>query len=650
MSDEDTPLEFSARDLMPDWAQESKGDTSRTSSRRFDRDDDDKKRGDRKGGRGRGGKDFGDRRGSDRRGSDRRGGGGDRRGGNFRGGDRRGGGGPGGERGGRGNFDRRGGDRRGGGGRGRGDDRSGGGRGRFEDRERLPEGIKAELQPSAEAVAGLVKHIKETCRCFPISDIAKMVVRERERYNVKFSASDKKKMYQCEADKSLWLTKEEALSHILNSPAVEKYYQIEEVDVGAPSGNFAQVAVCGMSGTILGPPNHHEYQRNVAKLHQERFSNMSLERFKSRIRMENEEEVIEKWKEQVSKKRHFKVRTEEEAPAKEEVAATEEAVTQEDPVASEESETPTEESSAAPIEESSTEEVEAEEPPTEEEAADPESSAEEAVDETAEEQPSPEPTPQLEAEDVAVLKSPEELAQHFRTTFAQEAIAEVNQAVVPGNISGRDLSAGLLGHLKQEGEKLRRSFPLPMIQALCREFEKHGLRFFKRGKKALHVSGVRPKALSATASLTDQVQAIVDHVLEKPGTKVVDLLDALVEEFSKPEKSAPTEEIPLPDAAKAVLKDLRWLTSEGYVLEFPDSKLMIGKAPRKEGEGEPAAKKSATKKKAKRKRTRKSRSRKPVATSPQTSQVDPLVEIDSADQDPYDTNDLPDSVDPVEVY
>ncbi|MEM7603444.1 MAG: hypothetical protein AAF357_18775, partial [Verrucomicrobiota bacterium] len=185
--------------------------------------------------------------------------------------------------------------------------------------------------------------------------------------------------------------------------------------------------------------------------------------------------------------------------------------------------------------------------------------------------------------------------RHFREHFAGEAVVESSKAVVPGNIQVKDLSRGLLVHLKQESEKLRRGFPLPMIQALCRDFEKEGLRFFKRGKKALHVSSVRPKGINESVSLTAQVQSIIDRIISKPGTKVVDLLVELADDFIKPEKDQAPETLELTDKAKNVLKDLRWLTSEGYVIEFPDTKLALGKQPKP---GEPAPKKKAPAKKA----------------------------------------------------
>jgi hypothetical protein len=50
-----------------------------------------------------------------------------------------------------------------------------------------------------------------------------------------------------------------------------------------------------MSGAILGPPNYHDYQNQLRKLHSERFSRMPFDAFKARVRIVRDEEVVKKW-------------------------------------------------------------------------------------------------------------------------------------------------------------------------------------------------------------------------------------------------------------------------------------------------------------------------------------------------------------------
>jgi hypothetical protein len=62
-----------------------------------------------------------------------------------------------------------------------------------------------------------------------------------------------------------------------------------------------------MSGVILGPPNHHDYQNQLSKLHAERFSKMPFDVFKSRVKIVKDEEVVKKWVEEQSFKTEYVV-------------------------------------------------------------------------------------------------------------------------------------------------------------------------------------------------------------------------------------------------------------------------------------------------------------------------------------------------------
>jgi len=430
--------------------------------------------------------------------------------------------------------------------------------------------------------------------------------------------------------------------------------------VEPPAGNFSVIAVCGMSGVILGPPNHHEYQRNIARLHRERFSDMPIERYKSRIRMESGAEILEKWKEQVSCVRQYRVRSSDQPSSLLPPAPPLEV---EVPAASEtpaESPEPAEEMREA---ETLPDDLAAEaNPPTEA------TSAEETEKVPSDEIESGEETPDLHKETAPedkgpVLKSIEEVARHFRQHFAEDTVIETAIAVVPGTVAGRQLSPGLLAHLKRETDKLRHGFPLPLIQSLCHSFEQRGLKFFKRGKKSLHVSAVRPKSIDDSATFTEQIQRIVGFVTATARPTVAGLLEALAPGFRMPQEPLPEEHSDLSDEVKSILGDLRWLTSEGYVLEFPDTSLAIGR-PKQETAPSPASEKP--KKEKKEKRDRAPRPETAVAPTPEGATAPPadspleeamddlppdaLVTLSGEENDPDDPHELPDSVNPVETF
>ncbi len=204
----------------------------------------------------------------------------------------------------------------------------------FDDRPRLPQGWFVRLLPEPRAVEQLAKQIKASGRAYSVFDVAKLFLSARDRYLLHFyhkapnpnqeqphdapqTVEAPSELLQCSLDGSLWLGREEATRHIRESSAMNELYGEEVVDVEPPKGVFQSIAVCGFSGALLGPPNHHSFPINVARLHREEFYNLSLERYKDRIKVEKGEEIVAKWLEQQSKQRQYvalKVPEGEEAP------------------------------------------------------------------------------------------------------------------------------------------------------------------------------------------------------------------------------------------------------------------------------------------------------------------------------------------------
>jgi hypothetical protein len=238
---------------------------------------------------------FNDRPG-ERRGPRREGGGG------FGGGERRGAGGP--PRGGAKFGERK-------GGFGRRDDRQGERRERPAPPAPLPE-ITTAFLPDENGVESLARQIKMTGRVYPLFDIARLILQKPERYAVQLDVKKKadgtvvQPLFVCALDESPWLSEDEAVAHVLKNHFAT-FYQAERTAIEPPKGKYTFVAQCGLSGVILGPPNHHDYQNQLRKLHAERFSRMPFDVFKSRVKIVKDEEVVKKWVEEQSFKTEYTV-------------------------------------------------------------------------------------------------------------------------------------------------------------------------------------------------------------------------------------------------------------------------------------------------------------------------------------------------------
>lgn len=503
--------------------------------------------------------------------------------------------------------DRRGGpDRReGGGGGGRPDFRNDRGRGpgRFDDRpyiEPLP-GWRARLFAEPRSLEAITRQVKASGRAYPVFELGRLFLAGRDRYVVEFSRQPQsqaprqapkgtpapqpeplpgpEQIYHIPSDGSLWLNRDEAIRHLINGPSLKKFYRRETVRVDPPKGIFTAVAVCGFSGEILGPPNHHSFQTTVARLHREQFYNLPIDRYKARIRTEKDEALVAKWLEEQSTTTVYIPLTAEEIAANaaaeaaaktaadakpaagfappaaepaEAAQATDEAAEAsvvETPEASGEAAAPVEhEAAAAATDAGATTEATAETttPETAESATEPSEAAEpiEPIDDepVAEAASTTEPALPLEP-----LKNWAAVEAHFLAHHADKAVRAVTRIKVSGNIPGKLLAPPLLALLRIEVEQQQR-FPMQLVQDLCRDLEKESLKFFKRDKKATFVCRTRPHFIDDESHLSPRLRSIVGVVRANPGITVGKLVSTLAPHIEKPATKPEKAKTPEADA------------------------------------------------------------------------------------------------------
>ena len=553
----------------------------------------------------------------------------DRRGGGGRRDDRRGGGGP-----------RR--DNRGGGGGGRGP--RDGGRGRRDDDRRPPrreveppEGFKMSLMPAEESLDLLAKRVIDSGQTFSVFDLAKVLLQSRDRFRVTFESSEKA-FYRCREDQSIWLTKDEARSHLWRSEWVNKFYEEVQVEGEAPKGSFSAISRCGISNELLGPPNYHGYQEKLTALHRERFSNMSIDAYKAKVRTEHGEEVVEAWLESMKTVTKWKVaEPKEEEPKADDLEAKE--VTEESAdLASEPEAAPEvaalEQSEEAPATEEPAAEVEApaaEESPAVEES-DPaveESPAEESeAEEGAPEIEEPAPT---DEKPVELFDDARAVERHFAENHFEEVFEETNRAWVMGDIRGNLLSPGLLTLLKQ-GVAEEKRYPASLMPVVCRQLSGRHVAVFK-WKKKLKVGPSRPHAVPTETPLAERPRAMIDHLLKNSGVALKDFWGAVM-------PSDVTDE-----QKHDWFQDFQWLLSQGHIILLSDTTVHLAKR----GEVEvPPAKKAAAKK-APAKKKAKLESEKAKAPEDPTPAPAPVVEDAKEAEDAVDAKETEEGSKPEET-
>jgi len=173
----------------------------------------------------------------------------------------------------------------------------------------LPE-VTAMLVPDERGVESMARQVKMTGRAFPLFDIAFLVIQKPERYSVKFAVKKNAEgqpaqpLFLCALDDTLWLSEDEAVGQVL-ARHFATFYQAEKTAAEPPKGVYTFVGQCGLSGVVLGPPNHHDYQNQLRKLHGERFARMPFEVYKSRVKIVRDEAVVKQWVEEQSWKTEY---------------------------------------------------------------------------------------------------------------------------------------------------------------------------------------------------------------------------------------------------------------------------------------------------------------------------------------------------------
>ncbi|MEY2439683.1 MAG: hypothetical protein QOI34_1068, partial [Verrucomicrobiota bacterium] len=157
-----------------------------------------------------------------------------------------------------------------------------------------------------------------------------------------------------------------------------------------------------------------------------------------------------------------------------------------------------------------------------------------------------------------------EAERHFRQNYLPALILSVEEALIDGPSSRQLQDRQLNRHIEDAWSAENRS-PSNMMQELAKNFREAGLQIFRHRRGMLFVSSIRARSFHHDQTgVSTQVKGILEALAATPGIHRKDLADRLL-------KAQEGEE---PETRKlALASDLRWLISEGYVIEFNDGSL-----------------------------------------------------------------------------
>src|SRR5262245_36941496 len=143
--------------------------------------------------------------------------------------------------------------------------------------------------------------IKSGSVAYSLFVLARLFLEKPGRYEVRLTAKPEAPLHQLGEDGGISVDRE-FLERNAFRFAQRDFYQVNVVESDPIKGNFSNVARCRLSGTLLGPTNHHAYQPQLRSLFEQRFSRrMSFADYQRQIEIVSDPAVVERWKEEARK-------------------------------------------------------------------------------------------------------------------------------------------------------------------------------------------------------------------------------------------------------------------------------------------------------------------------------------------------------------
>src|SRR6267143_642857 len=155
--------------------------------------------------------------------------------------------------------------------------------------------------PRQHVFETLVAQIKSGSVAYSLFVLARLFVEKPGRYEVRLTAKAEAPLFQLGEDGGISVDRE-FLERNAFRFAQRDFYQVNVVESDPIKGSFSNVARCRLSGTLLGPTNHHGYQPQLRSLYEQRFSRrLSFADYQRQIEIVSDPTVVDRWKEEARK-------------------------------------------------------------------------------------------------------------------------------------------------------------------------------------------------------------------------------------------------------------------------------------------------------------------------------------------------------------
>ena len=174
--------------------------------------------------------------------------------------------------------------------------------------ERLP--LSIGFLPEQKQLAVLVRQLRASKRAYPLVNLTALFSSKPEFCSVKMECrrdDPEFSLYQCKTCRAVARDRLALAEHAVKRHLSE-CFDVEETEGELPTGQFVCVARCGLSGILLGPPNHHSYGDKLQEVYRTRYAGMSLEAYRAKVEMCRDPELIERWRQEACKRTLYRLK------------------------------------------------------------------------------------------------------------------------------------------------------------------------------------------------------------------------------------------------------------------------------------------------------------------------------------------------------
>ena len=411
--------------------------------------------------------------------------------------------------------------------------------------------VKTFFYPEEAPFAALLKAMCESFKTYQLFDIAKLILLKEKLFVIVVEAPEKEGqkspyLYRSQVDGLPFINESEAVAHVTNH-FITKFFEVESIQVDPPKGNFQVVNRSKVSGKIIGSPNYHRYAQLLEQHYLVDGGKMNLQTFAKEIEAVRDPKIIQEWLDSMKEAKKYTLKA--------------------DLIRN-------------PIENPDVKST----PPSDSGAVAP-NNAENPITETN-------ASTESELETDKILQNKVELptfnlledAQQYLLSHHKNRIVTAKKSIRFSGKYLKDLPDGPLKQSILSSWNLQNKFPLDTANNIRGRLRREGFNVFKKGPQGIsYACFVRRRFIEEGQIFADSIQQLVDFIGRNQGCNRKELpkkLLGLSTDDLRVESSDNNDE-PINNRAEKLkkfqqlIRDLKWLLSEGYVTEFENGDLFL---------------------------------------------------------------------------